>query len=470
MNFCLLLMVAACPLFAQVDCPESGPPFGSFDTPLDNSTVYGSIAITGWALDNTGIASLKIYRETISGESGDMVYLGEAFFVEGIRPDVAAQYPDCPNNTSAGWGYMLLTNGLPNQGNGTFCLYAIATDLDDFKVTWGPKTIHADNDNAVKPFGDINAPAQMETISGNYYPVYGWALTPQPNTIPTDGSTIVIYVDGVPLGNVFYNFYRSDIAETYPGYNNSNGAHFYFYLNTILYNDGIHTIYAAVTDDAGNSESIGSRFFYIDNDQTLPVSIRQFSALPGPGVISINWTSESETDNLGYCLERSDEELSEWTVLADYKTHSALKGQGSTPFKTKYQYMDKTAELGNTYCYRLSDISITGEVHVYDVIKIKFTEITIPQKTELEQAYPNPFNPQTKISYTLAKESDVNLSVYSMMGRLVRNLVDETQPAGSWHVYWNGINNEYTLASSGPYLLVFKTENMTRTQKVLLLR
>ena len=42
-------------------------PFGSFDTPIDNSTVMGSIAVTGWALDDVGLSSLKIYRDPLQG-------------------------------------------------------------------------------------------------------------------------------------------------------------------------------------------------------------------------------------------------------------------------------------------------------------------------------------------------------------------------------------------------------------------
>ena len=50
---------------------------------------------------------------------------------------------------------------------------------------------------------------------------FGWALTPQPATIPIDGSTISVYVDNVPVGHPIYNQYRSDIATLFPGYANS---------------------------------------------------------------------------------------------------------------------------------------------------------------------------------------------------------------------------------------------------------
>jgi len=86
-----------------------------------------------------------------------------------------------------------------------------------------------------------------------------------PNGIPTDGSTIRVIVDGVDLGHPTYNIYRSDIAELFPGYANSNGAAAYFDLNTTVYSNGVHTIAWSAADNAGHSDGIGSRYFTIRN-------------------------------------------------------------------------------------------------------------------------------------------------------------------------------------------------------------
>jgi hypothetical protein len=242
---------------------STSPPFGAFDTPIDGSTVRSSVPVTGWALDDVGVESVKIYR----GENGSLVYIGDAVFVEGARPDIELQYPDYPNNSKAGWGYMLLTYFLPNGGNGTYTLHAIATDVEGREVTLGIKTIFCDNANAVKPFGNIDTPAMGGTASGSNYIIQGWALTPPPNKIPEDGSTLNVYVDGVNLGHPTYNIYREDIAALFPGYNNSDGAVWYFYLDTTAYENGVHTTYLTATDDAGNTDGIGSRFFTIQNSE-----------------------------------------------------------------------------------------------------------------------------------------------------------------------------------------------------------
>jgi hypothetical protein len=161
----------------------------------------------------------------------------------------------------------MLSNFFPHQGNGVLIIHAIATDTKGHQVTLGTKAIKVDNGNAnrVKPFGAIDTPAQGGIASGSDFVNFGWALTPKPNTIPFDGSTITVWVDGVPLGNPVYNQSREDIAALFPGYNNSKGAVGYFYLDTTQYENGVHTIAWSVEDDAGNSEGIGSRYMKILN-------------------------------------------------------------------------------------------------------------------------------------------------------------------------------------------------------------
>jgi hypothetical protein len=236
-------------------------PFGVFSTPINNSTVCSSIPVTGWTLDDIEVQRVEIYREA----GNDLAFIGTAVFVDGARPDVELAYPGYPMNYRAGWGYMMLTNYLPNNGNGTFTLHAIATDIEGNKITLGKKTIIVDNANAVKPFGTIDNPEQGGIISGSNYTNWGWVLTPKPNTIPIDGSTITVYIDGVNLGNPEYNLYREDIASLLPGYNNSNGAVGKFYLDTTEYSNGVHTIQWFAVDNAGNKDGIGSRYFSIQN-------------------------------------------------------------------------------------------------------------------------------------------------------------------------------------------------------------
>lgn len=251
-------------------------PFGEFAVPAEGTTgVTGSIPLSGWALDNIGVEKVEIYLE----QEKKLIFVDEAIFVEGARPDVEQAYPGYPYNYKAGWGYMLLTYFLPHQGNGTYTFHALATDCEGNRFTLGTKTITCSNADAVKPFGSIDIPVPGGTGSGKSFAHWGWVLTPSPNQIPIDGSTINVWVDGVNLGHPIYNIYRGDIAGLFPGYFNSEGPAGYFYLNTTVYENGIHTIQWTAEDTAGNKDGIGSRYFFIQNIGGLydPQAARDFA-------------------------------------------------------------------------------------------------------------------------------------------------------------------------------------------------
>ncbi len=261
---------------------STGSPFGSFDTPANASTgIAGAIAVTGWALDDIEVMGVQLWRSPVTGEGSSLVFIGDAVLVEGSRPDVETSYPVSPFNYRAGWGYMMLTNFLPNQGNGTFRFYAIATDQEGHQTTLGNKTITSDNANGILPFGTIDTPTQGGTVSGTAYRNWGWALTPLPVpvTIPADGHTISMWVDGLRVGNVGSGAPRGDITSLFPGYDTTTAVH-YLDFDTTAYENGVHTIHWIVADDAvpANADGIGSRYFVIENtgssapDKKLAVS------------------------------------------------------------------------------------------------------------------------------------------------------------------------------------------------------
>ncbi|MCX6558872.1 MAG: hypothetical protein NTZ26_00015, partial [Candidatus Aminicenantes bacterium] len=141
-----------------------------------------------------------------------------------------------------------------------------------------------DNASAVKPFGAIDTPTQGGTASGTVFYNFGWVLTPPPNSIPVDGTTIWVWVDGVPLAHPSYGHYRDDIATQFPGYLNSNGAIGVYELNTTGYEDGVHTIVWSARDTADNEDGIGSRYFQITNGAfPAPDGAPAAAALPPAG-------------------------------------------------------------------------------------------------------------------------------------------------------------------------------------------
>jgi hypothetical protein len=253
----------------------SAAPFGVIDSPIDGTTgITGAIPVTGWALDDVEVARVAVWRDPVAGESpspNGYIYIGEANFVEGARPDVETTYPDWPLQQRGGWGYMLLTNFLPAGGNGAYLLRAQAVDAEGGTAWLGTKSIVCANAQGQKPFGTIDTPIPGGAIMGTGYVNFGWALTPLPYRIPTDGSTLTVWVDGLPLaGHPSYGHYRSDIAGLFPGYLNSAGAVGFSILDTTAFSDGVHTLAWSVLDEAGRADGIGSRYFTIENGGSTP--------------------------------------------------------------------------------------------------------------------------------------------------------------------------------------------------------
>ena len=94
----------------------------------------------------------------------------------------------------------------------------------------------------------------------------------------------------------------------------------------------------------------------------------------------------------------------------------------------------------------------------------------VPREVELQQNSPNPFNPVTTIRFTLSDRTTVKLDVYSVDGRLVRTLVDETRPQGTYAVQWDGHDGLGRSVSSGIYLYRLVAGDRALTKKMLLLK
>ena len=94
----------------------------------------------------------------------------------------------------------------------------------------------------------------------------------------------------------------------------------------------------------------------------------------------------------------------------------------------------------------------------------------IPLGYALHQNYPNPFNPITSLRYDLPEDGLVNITVYDMMGRVVKTLVNSSQTAGFKSVQWNAINNRNEPVSAGLYLYAIQAGEFRQTRKMVLLK
>ncbi|MCF7858877.1 MAG: carboxypeptidase regulatory-like domain-containing protein [Candidatus Cloacimonetes bacterium] len=98
----------------------------------------------------------------------------------------------------------------------------------------------------------------------------------------------------------------------------------------------------------------------------------------------------------------------------------------------------------------------------------------VPLTTRFHGNYPNPFNPTTTFSYTLASDSRVKLTIYNIKGQKIRTLVDNERPAGIYQVVWNGLNDNGKKASSGIYFSHWDAHDTvsdyTSVKKIVLLK
>ena len=99
-----------------------------------------------------------------------------------------------------------------------------------------------------------------------------------------------------------------------------------------------------------------------------------------------------------------------------------------------------------------------------------YNNAQIPKEYILNQNYPNPFNPVTTLRYDLPEQSDVTITIYNMLGRKVKTLVNSTQDAGFKSVIWDATNYQGNPVSAGVYLYKIQAGEYISTKKMLLLK
>ena len=96
--------------------------------------------------------------------------------------------------------------------------------------------------------------------------------------------------------------------------------------------------------------------------------------------------------------------------------------------------------------------------------------VVLPLLTDLIGNYPNPFNPETNITYSVKETGKVTLEIYNLRGQLVKTLVDDVNEAGDHIVAWNGTNEVGKSVSSGVYFYKMYSGKYTSTKKMILMK
>ena len=143
-------------------------------------------------------------------------------------------------------------------------------------------------------------------------------------------------------------------------------------------------------------------------------------------------------------------------------------GQKSAPLKFTDYAVYNTNE--NTYSSRPVYPIDNKPFYAVSLNKKDISSSILNSKNAIESNYPNPFNPETTIRYSIANDSHVNLSVYNVKGQLVKTLVNENQKAGFKSVIWDGKDRYGKRSASGIYFCRMQSNNQNYIHKMLLMK
>jgi len=139
-------------------------------------------------------------------------------------------------------------------------------------------------------------------------------------------------------------------------------------------------------------------------------------------------------------------------------------------------YLDRNIPTSGSYTYTIRVLYTTptgvalpsNEYTVQYVSEGDYTTTTAI--TMLKYNYPNPFNPQTQIHFSLAKDSDVRLDIFNIKGEIVKTLINSQLSAGNHHATWNGYDSLGKPVSSGVYFYKMETPEYSSVKKMILMK
>jgi subtilisin family serine protease len=232
--------------------------------------------------------------------------------------------------------------------------------------------------------------------------------------------------------------------------------------------------YMDITRDPGNNRITANNvtsfsqwtFASYLGDNSLPVTLTEFTGYEHHGQIILQWTTESEIENMGFNIYRTvfdstKEKVSQSPVLLN---RDIIRGAGSSTIKHVYQYTDEKVQLNTSYVYILENVDYSGDVSRSAPLRI---DTKVVNTYQLFTNYPNPFNHSTIIKYATPVNGKIEIEIFNLLGKTIRNWVN-TYEAGYYTVTWDGTNKTGDLVSSGVYFYRLKADNIQMVKKLIL--
>ncbi len=209
------------------------------------------------------------------------------------------------------------------------------------------------------------------------------------------------------------------------------------------------------------------------NDNSLPVTLSSFKAIQSTDKnVLIEWSTASETEMNGFNVYRNFENNQTDALMVN----SQIIGSDNTSSGSDYSISDFDVDYNNTYYYWLESVSLSGNSNFYGPVRVtveKEKDEETPEeftKLGIQGIYPNPFNPETNIDYSVKEETPVSIAVYNLKGQRVKTLVDKAVSAGDHKVVWHGDSDSGKSVSSGVYFVKMITGNHIETRKIVLMK
>ncbi|KAA3613755.1 MAG: choice-of-anchor D domain-containing protein [Calditrichaeota bacterium] len=177
--------------------------------------------------------------------------------------------------------------------------------------------------------------------------------------------------------------------------------------------------------------------------------------------VELFWDANEDDDFDYFSIYRGSE--------ADFAMNEPF-AQSIDPF-----FVDSSIETGGNYFYKVTAMDFSGNetspsAEVTLVVTAVSNQDKIPKEYTLAQNHPNPFNPETSISFSLPIAGPVTIRIFDLLGKEILTLVDGQRNAGSHVVQWNGRNSRGVLVPSGVYVYRMVAGDFTASQKMLLLQ
>jgi hypothetical protein len=188
----------------------------------------------------------------------------------------------------------------------------------------------------------------------------------------------------------------------------------------------------------------------------LPVELVSFTASVNRDIVTLEWSTATEVNNYGFEIERTP-----IAATQDWMKIGFVNGYGNSNSPKEYSFTD--APQGNTkFNYRLKQIDNDG---TYEYSSIVMANLGTPNQYILNQNFPNPFNPTTKISYSLPNEGFITIKIFDVLGNEVATLVNENKKSGNYEVLFDG-----SKLASGLYICNMSAADFSNSIKMIIMK